>query len=273
MAILFPGSPIENANWVDFGDALFDMDGFVHGEPLECVGTSFFEQLVDVDVEYAGLVRGSGDIPGSPNTAAKADKRSAINYALSVIETKWSSNNIFRDVISPAFNPGAVRTITRGTGNYAEYAGQAPSELTFRIKGINPALALWSRTYLSAIRPMTHGVYLHNNKGEILGLLVGTITNNTLKPVEPTKFAFLPIPILGIRRTASVLGGLEEPDVMDFSILFPPNWDSPYVMGSSIDVYSASLMDLTSRLGRIMYSALCLVPKSIVDIATDYINR
>ena len=108
------------------------------------------------------------------------------------------------------------------------------------------------------------GMYLRNEVGDIMGLMVGANTTVTLSNITASKFAFLPIPILSLRRIPSQLGDAENPDLMNWSILLPPNWDSPYTLGSTIECYPASLQNLDNSFGRIVYSALMIIPADIV---------
>lgn len=276
MSILFPQARLERGEFVSASEgSAIAVPGIILGTSPsnECNSGKFFGQILDVDLEYASLATfRTAKLPGNSARIMGYTKDKAVENGLNIIENHYYNHNVFKNIISPIFTAGGIRTITRETGNYQEYAGQMPSELTFSVKGINNNMVYWARTHMTNIRPMSMGVYLRNTGGDILGLMVGTNTSNTPAPSQPTRFAFLPIPILGFRKTATLLGGFENPDLMGFSILFPPNWESPYQTGSIIDNYEASLSTLTNRLGMIQFSVPCIVPKAVVDEYTEYIN-
>ena len=266
--MFLPGSGYPLSFGIDIGDH-YDIvypEGFKYGSgPFsECNFLNFFGQTKDVILSHAaGIVNTGTKVQTDPQ---EQDMLSTIQGAVRHFKTVFcksdgtpdeSKGSVISDVINPVFTPGGSKEIERGTGGYSEFVGTKPSEFAFSIQGVRPWDLFNMSRYMLQIQPMSYGVYLVNQEGDVLGVEVLLLSDSSGNPYDPgNQFVamFLPIPLLALSRQATGLGGLEEPDVTRLVATLPPNWESPYPEYHVFGIQSGASPHM------VRFSTLCAIP-------------
>lgn len=274
------------------------LGGLVVGSEVTdlCSKTNYFGQIKDVLFDYAPIPRRRNRTlgrvyAGESLTYLYEDLEAAVTAFINskTLETRPVNPPItikkgyfvygtpdydfsgFIGVDSPVLTPGAAVTVPKGSGGYSQYAGNAPTTLSFKVKGISPWMGYWSNQALFQFRPKSYGVFLVNQAGDLLGLQV-TFTNSMKAynmglatdggdPEIIEAYTFMPIPVLSVQKGSQGLGGFEEPDYTEYTVVLPPNWDSPYSKGLGVSLNSSEGL----KSYRVLQSALCLVPRTFID--------
>ena len=273
------------------------LEGLVVGSEVTdlCSKTNYFGQIKDIMFDYAPIpkrrARTLGSVyAGESVTYLYEDMEAAVTAFINskTLETRPVDPPLtikkgyfvygtpdydfagFIGVDSPVLTPGAPITVPKGSGGYTQYAGNAPATLSFKTKGLNSWMSYWSNQALFQFRPKSYGVFLVNQAGDMLGLQVAFTNSYNAYDMElginqhdeVEAYAFMPIPVLSVQKGSQGLGGFEEPDYTEYSIILPPNWDSPYSKGQGVTLNTKYGEVETER---VLQSSLCLVPRSFID--------
>lgn len=270
--MLLPGQGYPLTFGFEF-EPLADVDvglgGFIHGSgPFsKCNSRAFFGQTKDVVLTHAfGLSETGNKTRLDPSVDVKEYMNQSINRIVSLLYTgsldcfpNGDIGGVFKDVMNPVLTPGDAKMIDRETGGYQKYGGMNPSEFSFTLPGVRPLDLYNMSRYMGQIRPMSYGIFLVNQSGDLLGVRV--LIGKGSDPYDPDNYhysALLPIPILGLRRQAVEFGGFDNPDTLQITATLPPNFECPYpeyTMFTQVTVPS-----FANYAGWVRFSGLVVIP-------------